>query len=102
MLGVAAIAGAGILLVTYRKFFEKGAQEVFKGTADAVAGGVEQKQLQKDAVSRLNDFSARLRNLPSVDLSAQVCRACRAPWRISEGNSGTATLICAVCCNCPD
>ena len=34
--------------------------------------GLQAKHLQKDAAARLDDFSDRLRNLPAVDLSAQV------------------------------
>lgn len=34
--------------------------------------GMSQKQLQKGAQARLNDFTDRIRNTASVDLSAQV------------------------------
>lgn len=48
--------------------------------------GLQQKRLQKGAQSRLNEFSDRIRNTPSPDLSAQVgvrggpCMACVCQW----------------------
>lgn len=50
--------------------------------------GINQKRLQRDAQVRLNDFCDRLRNLPSVDLSAQ-----------NLGEEGTAYVIEALAFN---
>eukprot|EP00798_Chlamydomonas_sp_ICE-L_P019001 gene19001-25585_t len=70
LIGVAGFAGVALLFFMYRQNFAKGVQESFKGTALSFSAAVEQKQLQKSAVARLNDFSDRFRNQPSVDLSA--------------------------------
>lgn len=57
-------------------------------TSPICSQGINQKRLQRDAQVRLNDFCDRLRNLPSVDLSAQ-----------NLGEEGTAYVIEALAFN---
>uniref|UniRef100_A0A7S3R5U0 Uncharacterized protein n=1 Tax=Dunaliella tertiolecta TaxID=3047 RepID=A0A7S3R5U0_DUNTE len=70
----AGLAGAGVLALLYRQFsagLASKAQATVSGTTQAMAQGLQQKQLQKGAQMRLNEFSDRVRNSPSPDLSAQ-------------------------------
>ncbi|PNH05886.1 Amidase 1 [Tetrabaena socialis] len=88
---VAALAGLGVLAALYKKFFAGvGSQAVsaVEALPQALAQGIQQKKLQKDAQGRLNEMCDQLRSVTSVDLSAK-----------NLGDEGTAYVVEALAFN---
>ncbi|KAF6252092.1 hypothetical protein COO60DRAFT_1555123 [Scenedesmus sp. NREL 46B-D3] len=84
----AAALAAGIVIWTYRTFITGAARHAASSSFEAVAHGLNQKKLQRQAASRLNDMSSLLQNNPTADLSAK-----------SLGDEGTAYVVEALAFN---
>jgi Ran GTPase-activating protein (RanGAP) involved in mRNA processing and transport len=84
----AAALAAGVVLWTYRTFISGAAKHAASSSFEAIAHGVHQKKLQREAASRLNDMSSLLQNSPTADLSAK-----------SLGDEGTAYVVEALAFN---